>query len=99
MTFTGLPALGNNFTINLGGIVGTPLIGLGFVNPDQLFCGCTFGTDWSHAVFGGNLQMAVPANPSFLKVQFFVQGADLGAPNGCGFVPYTLTDSYLVTIG
>ena len=49
--------------------------------------------------FGGSLPVTVPANPSFINVQFFVQGADVGAPNGCGLFPYTLTDSYLVTIG
>jgi hypothetical protein len=49
--------------------------------------------------FGATLAIQVPASPMFLNVRFYVQGADLGAPNGCGYVPYTLTDSYLVTIG
>lgn len=99
ITFTGLPALGSTFTINLGNVTGAPLIGIGFVNPDQLFCGCTFGTDWSTAVFGSSLGIAVPANPSYLNLRFYVQGADLGATGGCGYVLYTLTDSYEITIG
>lgn len=99
ITFQGQPALGSSFTTNLGNITGAPLIGIGFVNPNQLFCGCSFGTDWSTATFGSTLNLSIPANPSYLNVRFYVQGADVGASGGCGYVLYTLTDSYEVTIG
>jgi hypothetical protein len=99
LTFQGTPAIGATCTANLGNLAGTPFVGLGLTNPQQLFCGCVLGSDWGAIFPGASLPMQVPADPSFINVQFFVQGADFGAAGGCGAAPFTLTDSFRVTIG
>lgn len=97
--FTGTPTLGGSVTANLGNIVGSPFVGLGFTNPGILFCSCNFGTDWSNVFFGSSFTLNVPANPVHLNTQIYIQGVDFFGTGGCANPQLSLSDAYLITIG
>ncbi len=99
ITVSGEPQIGGTVTTTLGGIVGAPIVGLGFTVVSFPFCTCTLGHDWGLTFLSSTLAVRVPYLPSVIGLRFGVQGADFLGVGGCPAPQLTLTDTMVVTIG
>lgn len=95
---SGAATPGGTVTTTLGGVVGVPVIGLGFTVANLPFCTCTLGHDWAITVFAANFPLSVPSLPNLYGLSFGLQGIDAFAPGGCAALQLTLTDTMVVTI-
>lgn len=95
----GLPRLGHTIDVSLGGVTGTPVLGIGLNIAALPFCTCTIGHDWLVTVFSASLPLAIPATPSITGAQVGVQGLDFLGTGGCPSPTLTLTDTIVFTIG
>jgi hypothetical protein len=102
ITETGLPALGQVFSITLVGAQGIPILALGTsVPPIPLCAACDLGVDPTTAVLlvTTNFSLQVPANTALIATQVAAQGIDFLAPGGCASpILATLTDELLITL-
>jgi hypothetical protein len=96
---TGQPVVGGNVSIVLGGLTGTPVIGIGFLPVNLQFCGCTLGHDWLTSRASATLNANLPPDPGAIGLSFFAQGAELFSTGGCPFPQISLSDTFLVTLG
>lgn len=95
----GLPRFGHTITTTLGGVTGTPLLGIGFNIVSLPFCSCTIGHDWLFAFGAPSLPLFIPNNLSLSGLSVGLQGLDFGGAGGCAAPPLTLTDTIVLTIG
>jgi len=95
----GLPRLGHTVTVALGGLTGTPVMGVGFNLTPLPFCGCTIGHEWLVSFFTGSLPLAIPNNAALSGLAVGVQGLDFLGTGGCPAPQLTLTDTIVLTIG
>ena len=96
---TGNAVIGGTVTMTLRNVLGIPFIGLGFTSPNNVICGCTFGSDWTLTTFGMTTQVSIPNDPIHLGTTFYTQGVDLYGLGGCASPQFAATDSYQVQIG
>ncbi|HET6205139.1 MAG TPA: hypothetical protein VFI25_20285 [Planctomycetota bacterium] len=103
ITPSGLPDLGQAVSFDLGGVTGAPAIWVGLpanvplCPPSPCAIGATF-----LALFAGSasLPATIPCDATLVGATLAVQGADVFAAGGCSSpVPFTLSNTVLVTIG
>jgi DNA-binding beta-propeller fold protein YncE len=100
ITVTAHPAIGSTVTTTIGAVTSLPFVGYGLTPLGVPFCGtCIVGHEWAAAVLGPTSSFPMPANPAFVGLQLFLQGADFLAPGGCPAPLLTVTDTIVVTFG
>lgn len=99
ITPMGEPSPGFTTTFTLGGTTGFPLIGFGFQNLPQVYCGCTIGHEWLGVAAGTSAAITLPGGPAFIGLTIRVQGADLFGSGGCASPQFTVSDTIRLTIG
>jgi hypothetical protein len=103
LSASGLPALGQTFTLTLAGASGIPFLMFGnpLASPVSACAPCLVGVDSATATMlqTTSLPIVVPANVNLIGLVFGAQGLDLFAPNGCAtpFV-FTLSNTIRVTV-
>ena len=99
ITPIGHPDIGHTVQTTVGNTTGFPFVGFGGINVGAPFCGCTVGHEWTIAVLGPTVALPIPANPTLVGVQVFIQGLDFLGTGGCVDPLLTLTDTITLTIG
>ncbi|MBL9077518.1 MAG: hypothetical protein JNL08_08445 [Planctomycetes bacterium] len=102
LTATGVPAMGDTFSLHLTGAQGVPVLVVGpHVTPVALCGTCQLGVDLNGvALFAGpTTTFTLSADPQWIGTNFGAQGLDLLATGGCT-VPFdfTLSNEIIVTI-
>jgi hypothetical protein len=102
ITASGSPNLNGMLSFQLGNIVGTPFMRIGFQQVNLPICPpqpCQLGPDFFTARGGATLNITIPCDGGLIGVTLGVQGVDLLGVGGCMGLQVTVTDSIWVTIG
>jgi hypothetical protein len=98
--YSGNAALGVTTTFSLTGVTAVPVTFLGAALLATPLCaGCILGPNPQVLVPGSSLPLAIPQSTNLLGGRIYVQGADVGASNGCSTPRLTLTNTVVMTIG
>src|SRR5262245_9280924 len=105
LTPTGNPVIGGTVTLTMGAPL-NPVMWLGAPTGAFPLCppaGCALGASLSIVLPTSVIVAPVPCDPSLVGGSIAVQGANILGPGGCGVipfgVPFTVTNTVLVTIG
>jgi hypothetical protein len=104
---TGSPNLGGDLHYAVSPTSGSrQYVWAGLVPLNLPLCagGCSLGCTLDFLVGGSALSGSIPCQTVMVGAQFYVQGADFGAPGGCAAgapapFPLTVSDTILTTIG
>jgi hypothetical protein len=96
---TGHPSIGSTIQTTVGATTGLPLVGFGLTSVGVPFCGCTIGHEWSVAAAAVTVPLVIPAAPTLVGAQVYIQGMDFLGATGCPAPQLTLTDTITLTIG
>jgi len=100
LTAAGQPVIGATLAFTLGGLTGTPYLGLGVNIFDNPFCSCTLGHEWLVALGGSpQLVLTIPNLSSLVGGRVGFQGIDAFGSGGCSTPPLTITDTVVVSVG